>query len=266
MRYPTTAEIVEFVFNRDRLRVNCISLSYRIAQTIRPGYRGPDVDDDTWWVATCELKEAFLKRENLITIQPEDLPELIRKEVGIHDDESYKHNVVDLVEHHWYHHKEVYDINESLPSGGNHCLTSMMENTLASTLTRRMDQLIREREYDALTEEVPVTPLSPYLDRKVDFLKMDIEGMEAQVLRECGDRLKLVSLLFCEYHYGRELEDNSLAEILQLLENRGFCFEVATASAFAKSARHRFAHTGQNISELVWAKRIGNGEEEKDAE
>ena len=152
------------------------------------------------------------------------------------------------------------------PEKGTMTLTSMMENTLASTLTRRMDQLIREREYDALTEEVPVTPLSPYLDRRVDFLKMDIEGMEAQVLRECGDGLDRVERIFCEYHYGRELEDNSLAEILQLLEDRGFCFEVATASAFAKSARHRFAHTGQNISELVWAKRIGNGEEEKDAE
>ncbi|MBO7588725.1 MAG: hypothetical protein J6T18_04795 [Bacteroidaceae bacterium] len=178
LRYPTTAEIVEFVFNRDRLRVNCISLSYRIAQTIRPGYRGPDVDDDTWWVATCELKEAFLKRENLITIQPEDLPELIRKEVGIHDDESYKHNVVDLVEHHWYHHKEVYDINESLPSGGNHCLTSMMEKE-----TNELEQ--REKDLTRLLEKLEANP-----ETNMDYIHdHDIQALEKEIIRSHKDSL-----------------------------------------------------------------------------
>ena len=79
LRYPTTAEIVEFVYNRDHLRVMCYGLSYKMSKLLNPGYKGPDVDDDTWWVATCELKDAFEKRKNLIPLLPEDLPALIKK-------------------------------------------------------------------------------------------------------------------------------------------------------------------------------------------
>ena len=43
--------------------------------------------------------------------------------------------------------------------------------------------------------------LRNYLTRKVDFLKIDIEGSEYEVLVDCADLLKNVEFLFVEYSY-----------------------------------------------------------------
>jgi FkbM family methyltransferase len=48
--------------------------------------------------------------------------------------------------------------------------------------------------------KVPTVSLRDLLDRQVDFLKIDIEGAETQVLVNCSDRLHQVKRLFVEYH------------------------------------------------------------------
>lgn len=65
--------------------------------------------------------------------------------------------------------------------------------------------------------EVETTILSKFLsDRKVDFLKIDIEGAELEVLLECEVYLVNVSYLFVEYHsfIGKEQQLNELLSIL----------------------------------------------------
>jgi FkbM family methyltransferase len=68
---------------------------------------------------------------------------------------------------------------------------------------------------------VPAVRLKNYLGRKVDFLKMDIEGPELEVLRDCGDQLRNVQHLFVEYH-SDPAKQQELDELLSLLRHAGF--------------------------------------------
>ncbi len=58
-------------------------------------------------------------------------------------------------------------------------------------------------------------------DREVDFLKIDIEGAEVDVLLEARPHLPRVRRLFVEYHQFPERRQR-LSELLRLLEDEGF--------------------------------------------
>jgi FkbM family methyltransferase len=72
---------------------------------------------------------------------------------------------------------------------------------------------------------VPVRRLVPYLDERVDMLKLDIEGAEAEVLLDAADHLEPVQNLFVEYHsfVGKE---QRVDEILRVLRQSGFRIHV----------------------------------------
>lgn len=55
--------------------------------------------------------------------------------------------------------------------------------------------------------------------RKVDFLKIDIEGAEVDVLKDCEPYLKNVQNLFVEYH-GKAEETDKLTQLLEVLRTR----------------------------------------------
>ncbi len=69
--------------------------------------------------------------------------------------------------------------------------------------------------------EVPQVLLSARLDEAVDFLKLDIEGKEVDVLQECRGRLDRVERLFVEYHRFKG-RPSRLCELLNILETAGF--------------------------------------------
>lgn len=73
--------------------------------------------------------------------------------------------------------------------------------------------------------EIPAFRLRDLLDRKVDLLKLDIEGGEMEVLRDCKDRLHNVERLFVEHHsfLGQPQE---LGEFFGILENAGFRINI----------------------------------------
>ena len=58
--------------------------------------------------------------------------------------------------------------------------------------------------------------LNDLLNEEIDFLKIDIEGAELPVLKDCSDNLKNVKNLFVEYH-GKYDEMFKLNEILEIL-------------------------------------------------
>jgi FkbM family methyltransferase len=64
-------------------------------------------------------------------------------------------------------------------------------------------------------------------DRPVDFLKIDIEGAERQVLGACRGILPRVRWLFVEYH-DRAGEPAGLGELSSIIEAAGFRFHVQT--------------------------------------
>lgn len=68
--------------------------------------------------------------------------------------------------------------------------------------------------------------LKDFIDKKVSFLKIDIEGAEYEVLRDAAENLTNVKNIFVEYHsfVGQE---QKLPEILTILKNAGFRLHIS---------------------------------------
>ena len=81
---------------------------------------------------------------------------------------------------------------------------------------------------------IEVTRLSQYLDRKVDFLKIDIEGAEFDVLKEIESKLINVNNIFLEYHSFAG-QEQSLPEVLAILKNAGFRLNIVSHGSFFRT-------------------------------
>jgi FkbM family methyltransferase len=73
----------------------------------------------------------------------------------------------------------------------------------------------------ARTNRVQAIRLVRFMNEPVDFLKMDIEGAEYEVLNDCKDLLKNVRNIFVEYH-SLIKEEQRLQKILDILAQAGF--------------------------------------------
>lgn len=69
--------------------------------------------------------------------------------------------------------------------------------------------------------------LKDFLDKeeKIDLLKIDIEGAECQVLKDCCESLGNVQNLFVEYHSWNN-ENQKFSEILRIFEDNGFRYYI----------------------------------------
>jgi len=63
----------------------------------------------------------------------------------------------------------------------------------------------------------------------IDLLKMDIEGAEYEVIKDCAMQLPKIKHLFLEYH-GKVSETHKLNELLQIVENAGFKVYIKMAA------------------------------------
>jgi FkbM family methyltransferase len=81
---------------------------------------------------------------------------------------------------------------------------------------------------------VPAVRLKNYLNTRIDFLKMDIEGAEVAVILDCAAELRNVDRLFVEYHsfVGQE---QMLPELLATLKMAGFRLNINTPGLSSKS-------------------------------
>jgi FkbM family methyltransferase len=85
---------------------------------------------------------------------------------------------------------------------------------LAETLTRENSHAWKQYEVSCMR-------LRDYLTEPVDFLKMNIEGAEYEVLADSEDRLRQIREMIIEYHHLPGLP-RSLHQILELLHRQGF--------------------------------------------
>ena len=97
---------------------------------------------------------------------------------------------------------------------------------------------------DDSTGQVAAIRLKDLLNRKVDFLKLDIEGAEYEVIKDIQDKLAMVQNLFIEYH-GTFKQNNELNEILQIVTKNGYCYYVKEATPVYK---HPFMRADTNDS------------------
>lgn len=84
------------------------------------------------------------------------------------------------------------------------------------------------QETNASTTRVECVRLKDLLQSPVDFVKLDIEGAEYEVLMDCGASIKNVENLFIEYH-GNYNEMHKLTEILELVTAQGFAYYIKEA-------------------------------------
>ncbi|MDQ7948508.1 MAG: FkbM family methyltransferase, partial [Pedobacter sp.] len=85
------------------------------------------------------------------------------------------------------------------------------------------------RVLDSYTDQEPTkietVRLADYLSPAVDFLKIDIEGAEDTVLRDCKDQLSAIGSIFFEYHNDVH-KPQTLHELLELIRDVGFHYYI----------------------------------------
>jgi FkbM family methyltransferase len=97
--------------------------------------------------------------------------------------------------------------------------------TWDSTDTIEPNLWVNMHEYHGIP--VPSTRLSSYINERVDFLKLDIEGAEVAVLDELNGKLSAVGALTLEYHQNpANLAQGKLPKIIEKLSRSGFRYQI----------------------------------------
>ncbi len=94
--------------------------------------------------------------------------------------------------------------------------------------------------------EVETVALSDYLDQRVDFLKLDIEGAETGVLEAAASRLGNVEKIFVEYHSFAG-EPQSLPRVLTLLRDAGFRLHLHPSLTSPSPLHHLTVVAGMDL-------------------
>lgn len=105
---------------------------------------------------------------------------------------------------------------------------------------------------DPIDKVVETVRLRNYLDRPVDFLKLDIEGAETEVLMDCAPLLGNVKNLFVECHSfaGRP---QTLHTITCILANAGFRLHIQPESTSPQPFLHRYTHHDMDLQLKIFA-------------
>lgn len=83
-----------------------------------------------------------------------------------------------------------------------------------------------ENEYRNQTPKfIEAVPLLDYLTEDVDFLKIDIEGAEDEVIKYCKGNLYKANHIFFEYHNNVKKEQ-TLHKLLEIVKDEGFHYYI----------------------------------------
>ncbi|MDP3183523.1 MAG: FkbM family methyltransferase [Desulfobaccales bacterium] len=98
----------------------------------------------------------------------------------------------------------------------------------AKNYASSISSTVKGRVPDACCEEVDAVLLSDYIDRPVNFLKMDIEGAEGLIIAELASRnkLKLINEMVVEYHHHINPNEDNFSKILKILEDNDFGYQI----------------------------------------
>jgi FkbM family methyltransferase len=88
------------------------------------------------------------------------------------------------------------------------------------------------------TIEVKAVRLKDFLNRQVDFLKIDIEGAENVVLTDIADNLHFVKNMFLEYH-GTFDQNKELVKMINIISDAGFNFYIKEAASIYETPFYR---------------------------
>jgi FkbM family methyltransferase len=93
-------------------------------------------------------------------------------------------------------------------------------------------EIVEANFQDQDYSEIDVVRLRPFLQKKVHLLKIDIEGVEFDVLQDISDLLYNVERIFIEYH-SKINDEQKLHKILEILSNNGFRYYMEQTTLFS---------------------------------
>jgi FkbM family methyltransferase len=111
---------------------------------------------------------------------------------------------------------------------------------------------ISRAEDDSDLIRVQACRLNDYLDQKIDLLKLDIEGAETEVLKDCADRLSNIERVFVEYHSFAD-SPQSLNDLISVLHNSGFRLHMQCPMASAQPFVKRDTYLGMDFQVNIFA-------------
>jgi FkbM family methyltransferase len=100
--------------------------------------------------------------------------------------------------------------------------------------------------------KVDATRLRPYLEEHVDFLKLDIEGAETEVIEDCQDLLGNVDNLFVEYHSFVN-QPQTLDRLVGILANAGFRLHIHPPATSPQPFYERNVQMGMDMQLNIFA-------------
>jgi FkbM family methyltransferase len=105
---------------------------------------------------------------------------------------------------------------------------------------------------DRENQTVQAVRLRDYLDEPVDFLKLDIEGAETEVLEDCAECLRNVEHLFVEYHsFARQPQ--TLHRVTGILAAAGFRLHIQIATSSPQPFISREVYHGMDMQLNIFA-------------
>lgn len=84
---------------------------------------------------------------------------------------------------------------------------------------------IRKEYENQIPKIIKAIRLKDFLNKPIDMLKIDIEGPEYLVLKDCEDLLFNISHIFVEYHSFYD-EEQHLDDLLNILKRQGFRYHL----------------------------------------
>ena len=105
---------------------------------------------------------------------------------------------------------------------------------------------------------VPTVRLRDYLTQTIDFLKLDIEGAELEVIRDCEDLLYNVDRMFIEYHSFLGMPQK-LSELLGIISRAGFRFYLQPCVSSPQPLNEIRSYQGMDAQVNIFAYRENSG-------
>ncbi len=139
--------------------------------------------------------------------------------------EALPENVIVLKENINNNHMKNVEIIEKAVGGKNDVLTIYGDRraaTISNSFIKKQNESNNSK--DNKKTQIKLVTLSSYIkDKKVDLIKMDIEGAERDVVYELAEKgvLKNVKFISMEYHRF-SVKENSFVDIVSILEQNNF--------------------------------------------
>ncbi len=126
-------------------------------------------------------------------------------------------------------------------------------NLMAGSLLKRLET----SGYEFDTIDVRSQQLSKIVNEPVDFLKLDIEGAELEVLKEMKAKLLFIQNIFCEFHEGGEIDSSDLVTAMEILDSSGFKLRMILSPNYSGLMQNKpLAFLNQRCSSELWGTRL----------